>query len=159
MGSGVHPPPLAERLTNYSARVTSLPNASVLVRTWFGDDSEWDALVREVQTPGDEGFLANVVVVNDPAFEELGAETLKQRQSDGAIVSFLADETTLTDAEHPVLAVWVLPTDDDVDERDHRPFRVVPSELWSVENNINLANMDWADFTGSIAEDGVFRGF
>lgn len=32
------------------------------------------------------------------------------------------------------------------DRREHRPFRVVPGVLWSVENNINLANMDWEEF-------------
>jgi hypothetical protein len=35
----------------------------------------------------------------------------------------------------------------------------VPAELWSVENNINLANLDWADFARSAGPDGVFRGF
>jgi hypothetical protein len=137
--------------------VTTLPTASVLVRTWFGDDSAWESLVLEVQTPSDDGFLANVTLVNDLAFEGLSVQILKARQSDGAIASFLADEMTLSSAEHPILAVWVLPPHDD--RSDHRPFRVVPAGLWSVENNINLANMDWADFTRSVGEDGVFRGF
>ena len=140
------------------SRVTALPRASVLVRTWFGDDSAWESLVLEVQTPSDEGFLANVVVVNDLAFEGLGAEALRTRQTGGAIVSFLADETTLVSAELPILAVWVLPRRDD-DRRDLGPFRVVPAALWSVENNINLGNMDWADFMRSVDGDGVFRGF
>jgi hypothetical protein len=39
------------------------------------------------------------------------------------------------------------------------PFRCIPSELWSVDNNLNIANMDWEDFAGSTGEDGVFRGF
>jgi hypothetical protein len=138
--------------------VTALPSASVLVRTWFGDDSAWESLVLEVQTPSDEGFLANVAVVNDPAFEGLNAEALRTRQTGGAIVSFIADETTLVSAGHPILAVWVLPRRDD-DRRDLRPFRVVLAALWSVENNINLGNMDWADFTRSVDGDGVFHGF
>ncbi len=135
-----------------------MPSASVLVRTWFGDDSAWESLVLEVQTPSDEGFLANVTVVNDPAFEGLSAEALQTRQTGGAIVSFIADEATLVSAERPILAVWVLPRRDD-DRRDPRPFRVVPAALWSVENNINLGNLDWADFTRSVDGDSVFRGF
>lgn len=138
--------------------MATLPSASVLVRTWFGDDSAWESLVLEVQTPSDEDFLAVVTVVNDPAFEGLSAEALKEQQPGGAIVSFLADEKTLTSAEHPILAVRVLPNRDD-DRTEHRPFRVVPSALWSVENNINLANMDWEDFTRSVEADGVFRGY
>jgi hypothetical protein len=88
----------------------------------------------------------------------LDAEALTGLQTNGPIVSFLADEVTLTSADHPVLAVRVLPRAGD-DGRDLRPFRVVPAELWSVENNINLANMDWAEFRASTGEDGVYRGF
>jgi hypothetical protein len=138
--------------------MTALPGAPVLVRTWFVDDGAWESLVLEVQTPSDDGFLANVALVNDPAFEGLTAEALKAKQPGGAIVSFLADAMTFASAEHPILAVWVLPRGDD-DRTDHRPFRVVPAELWSVENNINLANMDWADFTRSVGRDSIFRGF
>jgi hypothetical protein len=138
--------------------MTALPSSPVLVRTWFGDDGAWAALADEVRTPSDDGFLANITPVDDPAFEGLSVEALREKQTAGPIVSFLADETTLTSAEHPVLAVWVLPRQDG-DPRDLAPFRVVPAALWSVENNINLANMDWADFTGSAGADGVFRGF
>lgn len=135
--------------------MAELPVGSVLVRTWFGDDSAWESLVHEVGTPSDEGFQASVAVVNDPAFAGMSAEALKAKQTAGAIVSFLADETTLTNAEHPLLAVWVLP----LRGADHQPFRVVSAELPSVENNINLGNMDWEDFTRSVSGDGVFRGF
>lgn len=134
--------------------MTALPSNAVLVRTWFGDDEAWESLLRAVRTPSDEGFLAVVVPVDDAAFEGLSAEELAAKQTAGPIVSFLADETTHTDAERPILAVWVLPRPD-----AHPPFRVVPGELWSVENNINLGNMGWADFTRSVGADGVFRGF
>ena len=138
--------------------MTALPSIPVLVRTWFGDNAAWAALVEEVRTPSEDDFLANVTPVDDPEFDGLDAEALKELQTDGPIVSFLADEVTLTSADHPVLAVWVLPTAEG-DARDLRPFRVVPAELWSVENNINLANMDWADFRSAAGEDGVYRGF
>ena len=138
--------------------MTALPSASVLVRTWFGDDPAWASLLLEVQTPNGDGFLANVTAVDNPLFESLGAEALQAKQTGRAIVSFIADETTLTTAEHPILAVWVLPHHDE-DPRDLKPFRVVSAALWSVENNINLGNMDWADFTRSVDRDATFRGF
>jgi hypothetical protein len=138
--------------------MTALPGIPVLVRTWFGDDSAWAALTEQVRTPSEDGFMANVTPVDDPAFEGLTAEALRDKQTDGPIVSFLADETALTSAEHPVLAVRVLPRRDG-DQRDFTPFRVVPAERWSVENNLNLANLDWADFARSAGPDGVFRGF
>jgi hypothetical protein len=40
-----------------------------------------------------------------------------------------------------------------------RPFRCVPSQLWSVENNLNLANVDWHDFASHVDGAGVFQGF
>ncbi|WIX98990.1 hypothetical protein QRX60_33715 [Amycolatopsis mongoliensis] len=138
--------------------MTALPAIPVLVRTWFGDDAAWESLTDEVRTPSEDGFLANFTPVDDPAFAGLTAEALRDRQTDGPIVSFLADETTLTSPEHPVLVVRVLPRRDG-DQRDFPPFRVVPAELWSVENNLNPATMDWADFTRSADGDGVFRGF
>src|SRR5262249_20309652 len=111
--------------------MTALPSASVLVRTWFGDDSAWESLVAEVQTPSDDGFLADVVPVNDPAFEGWSAEALKLKQPGGATVSFIADEVTLTNGERPILALWVLPHHPEDGRPDQKPFRVVPAELWS----------------------------
>jgi hypothetical protein len=75
------------------------------------------------------------------------------------MVSFIADERALASNECPLLAVWVLPPDDELDESDYTPFRAVAAELGSVEANINLANLDWDDFTRSVDDDGVFRGF
>jgi hypothetical protein len=40
-----------------------------------------------------------------------------------------------------------------------RTFRVIPSEMWDVENNLSLANMDFPEFAGSTGPDGIFRGF
>lgn len=136
----------------------ALPSASVLVRTWFGDDRAWHTLVEEVRTPSAEDFLADVVIVDDREYQDLSAETLTALQPDGPSVSFLADKTTLTHPEHPVLAVYVGAEDEDEAEGDTAPFRVVPRALWGVENNINLGNMDWWEFSEESDEDGIHRG-
>lgn len=47
----------------------------------------------------------------------------------------------------------------DLDDEPGRTFRVIPRELWSVENNLSIANMDYRDFADSVGADGVFRGF
>jgi hypothetical protein len=39
------------------------------------------------------------------------------------------------------------------------PFRYIPPELWAVQNNLNIANMDWESFAGEVNEDDVCRGF
>jgi hypothetical protein len=139
----------------------TLPLGSLLVRTWFGGDNEWQQLKAAIETPSEEGFLANVNVIEDRAHEGNDADALKAmtpRGRYGALVSFIADKTTLTTEGWPMLVVWVLPADPD-DEREFRPFRVVASKLWSVENNLNLANLDWDDFQGAVDAHGVFRGF
>jgi hypothetical protein len=33
------------------------------------------------------------------------------------------------------------------------------SEIWAVENNLSLGNMDFEDFAGAVDANGVFRGF
>jgi hypothetical protein len=71
----------------------------------------------------------------------------------GASVLFVADSTTFSSADHPILVVN-LP---DSDEKP--PFRCIPSELWGVDNNLNIANMVWDDFASAVDASGVFRGF
>jgi len=140
--------------------VDRLPNGSLLVRTWFGDDAAWERLKAAVATPSEEGFLADVRPIDDRLLEGLDPEQLAARTPHGnygAIVSFLADETTLSTADQPILVVRVLPSL--TDEEEFPSFRVIPSELWSVENNLNLANMDWIDFYRAAGPDGVYRGF
>jgi len=65
---------------------------------------------------------------------------------------FVVDRASLADVEHPVLVL-------DLADEPGRIFRVVPREMWSVENNLSIANMDWLDFADSVDADGVFRGF
>ncbi|MFC0498903.1 DUF6924 domain-containing protein [Streptomyces mutabilis] len=40
-----------------------------------------------------------------------------------------------------------------------RCVRVVAAELWSVENNVAGANMDFEEFARAVGDDGVHRGF
>jgi hypothetical protein len=125
-----------------------VPRGSLLVRTWFGNDDAWQRLKAAVETPSEEGFLAGVKFVDDRACGGLDAETLKAMtpQGYGAIVSFIADEVTLTTESWSILVVRVLPPQPGGKSEEHRPFRVIASELWSVENNLNLANTFWSVF-------------
>jgi hypothetical protein len=143
------------------AIVTSLPAGSLLVRTWFGDDAQWQRVAAAAAQPSEDGFLANVRLVDDRTYEGIDAAALQAstpQAADAALVSFIADETTLTSDGWPILVVWVHPTGPE-GAPDLGPFRVIASELWSVENNLNLSNMDWGDFQRSADPDGVFRGF
>lgn len=99
-------------------------------------------------------FRANLAFVDDRRYDGLTIERLPQfvPESSGPTFIFLVDRETLTRTDHPILVV-------DLFDQRGRSFRVIPSEMWSVENNLSLANMDWEDFAGNVDADGVFRGF
>jgi hypothetical protein len=83
--------------------------------------------------------------------------------SSGASVLFIADSISFSSPDHPILIVDLVDTFLSVEEfpeiAGRSPFRCIPSELWSVDNNLNIANMSWEDFAGVAGDDGVFRGF
>ena len=127
---------------------------ALLLRTDFGDDVEWTALCEAVRRPSTEGFRANLDCVSDPSCDGLTVDalvTLAAGAHDCFFV-FVADHTTFSNPEHPILVV-------DVREHPGRTFRVIPREMWSVENNLSLANMDYEEFAENVDPDGVFRGF
>ncbi|MBB4981063.1 hypothetical protein GGE06_001971 [Streptomyces sp. SFB5A] len=41
----------------------------------------------------------------------------------------------------------------------HKTLRVTAEALWSIENNIAVADMGWEEFVDAVGDDGVFRGF
>ena len=127
---------------------------SLLLRTDFSDDAKWDELCEAVQATSEEGFRASVDCVSDPAYDGLTVEqlvALAQNDADRSFI-FIGDRVALTDPEQPVLVV-------DLFDEPGRTFRVIPREMWSVENNLSIANMDYAEFAESADSDGVFRGF
>lgn len=66
--------------------------------------------------------------------------------------AFLIDNQTISDEENTIVCV-------DLDENSGMSFRVVPSEIWAVENNLTISNMYFEDFKESCGPDNVFRGF
>jgi hypothetical protein len=81
----------------------------------------------------------------------------------GPVVLFIADSVTFGSPARPVLVVDLLDKCLSVAEFPHIagrvPFRCIPAALWEVENNLNLANLDWEDFASqAVTEGGVYRG-
>jgi hypothetical protein len=138
----------------------TLPESGIalLVRTDFADNDAWRALCRKVAEPSDEGFTANVDPVSDPAFDGAEWEAVKSSvppNDQGSMIVLIADSVTLGSGDHPILVVDLM----DYEGEHLEPFRCVPGQLAAVENNLNLANLDWDDFAGSTDENRVFRGF
>jgi hypothetical protein len=133
----------------------TIPETShaAVLRTDFSDDDAWDEVCEEIRAPSGE-FAASVDCVSDRAFEGVTASEVAElvRPDSRHTFLFLVDHDTLADPEHPVLVV-------DLYSDPGRSFRVIPSELWGVENNLSLANMDFEEFADAVDRDGVFRGF
>ncbi len=127
---------------------------SLLLRTDFSDDAAWTALCVALQVPSEEGFQARVDYISDPANDGLTAKQLVALAPKGGdhTFAFIADRITFTNPERPILVV-------DLYDEPGRTFRVIPREMWGVENNLSIANMDYYEFADNVDPDGVFRGF
>ena len=125
----------------------------LFVRTDFSDGRRWAAVLAEARSLYGM-FRADILPVDDRRFEGLTIDRLVDLvpTDHEPFYVFLVDREALTRADHPVLVVNLF-------EPRGRSFRVIPSELWSVQANLSLANMDWEDFTVALDADGVFRGF
>jgi len=136
--------------------VKKLPSTreSLVLRTDFSNAATWEEICIAIQEPQTENeFRAMVECISDPAFSGLTPENVVSLSagSNRSFV-FLVDSQAVSSPEHPILVV-------DLHSEPGRTFRVIPSELWGVENNLSLANMDFDEFANAVDEDGVFRGF
>lgn len=134
--------------------IAETQNALVL-RTDFSDEAEWIAVCSAVQAPrGPLQFRANLDLVSDREYEEATFAQLVSSATEIADRTFIfvVDHTTVTHVEHPVAVL-------DVSNEPGRSFRVVPSEMWSVENNLSIGNMDFDEFADNVDSGGIFRGF
>jgi len=145
-------------VTAFGSNVTMahLPasDESLLVRTYFADPSGWDSASTSAQAENADGFRAYTRLVEDRAWEGADWEALRRAGREPgrhAAVLFVIDQEVLTDP-FPVLVV-------DLSDDARRPFRCVAAELWGVDNNLNIANMDWDEFAGSVGPHGLFEGF
>ena len=135
-----------------------MTNASPVLRTDFSDKSAWDAVRDQIQQPSAEGFMANVEFIDDRVFDGLDKQQLLAAVPKDYPHTFVivVDRQTLSDAERPLLVVNLY---DGLGSEVGEEFRTLPSEIQAIENNLSIANMDFADFAGAVDRAGVFRGF
>ena len=128
-------------------------DSSLLVRVARGDDAAWARLTAAVATENDDGFRAYVEFVDAAEWHGASCDHLRgavPHNDAGPSVLFAADEATLASEEFPVVVIDLV---------EGRPeFRCIASELWAIENNLNISNMDWEEFSGFVEADGVYRG-
>jgi hypothetical protein len=125
-----------------------------VVRTDYRDDSAWAAIRSQVLQETSDGFRANVDIVEDATLADLGTDSvlaaLPPDYQHGFLV--IVDHDSITLPDHSVLVV-------DLQDPAHGGFRAIPSTVQQIENNLSIANMDFAEFAQSVDSTGVFRGF
>ena len=127
-------------------------NALVL-RTDFSDPVAWEAIRAAIQQPVGS-FQAYVEFVSDPAYDWITTAQVLALIPQGSnhTFIFIVDRIALSQPDHPILVV-------DLYDQPGRTFRVIPAEMWGVENNLSIANMDFEEFADAVDQDGIFRGF
>jgi tetratricopeptide (TPR) repeat protein len=130
----------------------SVGENALAIRTDFSDESAWKSICEAIQNPENE-FEANLDFINDKAYDGLTPEQLPSILPENSHVTFgfIIDRTALSQPDHPILVV-------DLKDKPGRTFRVIPSAVWAVENNLSIANMDFDDFMNQVDENGIFRG-
>jgi hypothetical protein len=132
-----------------------IPNTdnALVLRTDFSDTAAWEAICAAIEEPVGE-FKAYVEFISDPEFDSISLEQLLSLVpgDSNQTYMFVVDRMALAQPEHPILVV-------DLYTEPGRTFRVIPAEMWGVENNLSIANMDFAEFADEADADGVFRGF
>jgi hypothetical protein len=125
---------------------------SLVLRTDYSDDTAWEKLAAAIRAPVGE-FRAHVTFISEPKCRGLDVRRVIEQLPDdfGRSFIFIVDETAIRFPEHPVLVV-------DLHEQPGRTFRVIPSAMWAVENNLSLANLDFNEFADNVGADGIFRG-
>ncbi len=126
---------------------------SLVLRTDFTDEAAWKSICKEIEKPNDHEFRAYVEFVSDPQYDGITAKQLaRMKKSSDHLFIFVVDSISLSNPEHPILVV-------DLIDKLGRTFRVIPSQMWSVENNLSIANMDFHEFADAAGDDGIYRGF
>ncbi|AVH56910.1 MULTISPECIES: DUF6924 domain-containing protein [Streptomyces] len=148
--------------------------AALIIRTDYGDESAWQAVVAELTRPwGDGGeYEAQVHLVDDRVWGGVTSDEVLDavRRDEELSVVFLADRVTMQSAHRALLALTPSDEDEDLDPMYYqelidspppREFRTVPVGVHEIHGNLLIGNMDFEEFAEVAFADpeGVFRSF
>lgn len=125
----------------------------LLIRTDFSNDKSWGTIKSSIRSSQNE-YEAVITFIDDKRFENLSLSLLPAFESDQDKHDFvfIADSQSMADHENTILCV-------NLAEDYGKRFRVIPSKLWAVANNLFIVNMEFSEFAEAVDLDGVFRGF
>jgi len=111
------------------------------------------AAVNEAMGQSLGEFEMPMCIVDDPEYRDVSIDRLiKLSAKTSHSILLVVDQTAISHPDHPILIV-------DVGVEPGRTFRTVPSQVFGIDSNLSIANMDWEDFAGCVDDEGVFRGF
>ncbi|GIE28333.1 hypothetical protein Ait01nite_013780 [Actinoplanes italicus] len=121
---------------------------SLVLRVDFSDDAAWAGLEEAI---GDDATW-----VDDPQWAGTTVQALVEADAaaeddDKLTYVFVADATTMTDPERPLLVV-------DLCDEPGRTFRVPPPWFEDISANLALGNLDFEEFAEVTDADGTYRG-
>ena len=125
----------------------------LVLRTDFTDPSAWEKARHAILKPfGD--YRASVAFIDDVAYRDITQEQLLQIIPDNDHHRFIIvfDYLTVSMPESPLLIV-------DLYEDPGRTFRAIPSQIFEIQSNLSLANMDFSEFADFVDQDGVYCGY
>lgn len=130
-------------------------NDSIVLRTDFTDDNAWQKVCKIINTPKTSfGFVAKVEFYDDRIFSNATQQQIMAGLPTTGNRWFLlvADNLSISHAEHPVLCIDLMK---DVGAN----FRVIASQVVTVENNLATQSMAFTEFANAVDADGIFRGY
>ena len=138
---------------------------TLILRTDYSDEKAWNELCLAIERSskrfvkhgeGIENYRDYIDYIEDPKLNNLSVKQILSLLPELVCRSeifeiFIIDRQSLSHRDRPILVV---------DMSDPaRTFRVVPSQIWSVDANLSISNMDFEEFADNVDEDGIFRGF
>lgn len=127
---------------------------SLVLRTDFSEDRAWEALKAAISAEDEHG---EATFVSDPAYDGVTVQSLIDADvaaGDEAKLYhvFVADAVAMAGGEHALLAV-------DLFSPPYERVRVAPTGFAEVSANLNIANMDVADFGDERDPEWIYRGY
>lgn len=143
-----------------------------IIRTDYSNDNTFNRIIAEAIAPSKrDGFTANVSLIEnreefDGKFvDDFIGNSSRLNLTEKNSFCFIVDAETIRRAPtHPLLCVELQRFEFDGESSEHtyampgnyRSFRLIPSAVGTVENNLSINNTDWEDYENDLDDNGVY---
>ncbi|UPZ32980.1 hypothetical protein MUK60_37440 [Streptomyces sp. LRE541] len=128
-------------------------DAALVVRTDYGHEPIWRAIVTELTQPWgeDDEREALVHIVDDPAWSDATVEEIRAAAQAGDRTVFLVDSTAIRHSHFAMLAVDLDITEETIPGRG--TFRLEPAAVQEVHMQRFIDNVSFTDYIDQAARD------